>query len=76
MLLPGFLSDLLQDVVLPRAKRDTSHLFRERFERDDELQTTLRKCEPRMSVWFDHHTQARSLPSTPQSHDSHMHDAM
>ena len=56
--LSGCLEQLLQQVVLPKAKKDDSAQFREQFDHDRPMQAVLASYERRLVEWFNVHSQA------------------
>ena len=50
---PLALSSMLNDVVLPRAKRENSAAFRETEMKDAKLLEVLQKNDPRLRAWFE-----------------------
>jgi hypothetical protein len=59
--LPDCLVQMLQEVVLPNAKRDDSALFKEKLATDKSMQEALDSCEASLKVWFEVHTQSMFL---------------
>ena len=48
---PDCLITMLDEVVLPNAKRDDSLLFREKLQTDKKLQDALASCDARLKKW-------------------------
>ena len=59
--LPDCLVQMLQEVVLPNAKRDDSALFKEKLKNDKPMQEALDSCEASLKIWFEVHTQSMFL---------------
>ena len=58
---PDCLQVMLDEVVLPNAKRDDSALFRERLESDPKLQAALESYDAKLKKWWDKTTQSTFL---------------
>ena len=59
--LPDCLVQMLQEVVLPNAKRDDSALFKEKLATDKALQSAIESYDSKLKEWFDVHTQSMFL---------------
>jgi hypothetical protein len=59
--LPDCLVQMLDEVVLPTAKRDDSALFRERLQSDKKLLGALAFYDAKLKVWWDKQTQSMFL---------------
>ena len=58
---PDCLAIMLDEVVLPNAKRDDSLLFREKLQNDVKLQAALESYDAKLLKWWNHHTQSMFL---------------
>ena len=65
--LPDCLHTMLHKVLLPRAKRDQTQVFRERLVQDQSMQAVLALYEDRLCKWFNVHTQLLANSGRPRA---------
>ena len=49
---PLALSEMLNDLILPRAKRENSAAFRQKEMQDPKLLAVLDSCKPKLKEWY------------------------
>ena len=71
VLLPTCLQTMLEEEILPRARRDTSAVFRETVMQELSVQAVLQEYEPILKAYYTRVTQVCHLPRSPQTSSFH-----